>query len=205
MPTTGAFGASVRRVEDPRFLMGQAHYVEDLKLPNTLGVAFVRSTYAHARIKSIDVSKALAHPGVFRVMTGEEAKKLCKPIRVDTTAEKFPGKYKACDFYCIAIGKVNFVGDIVAAVVATNRYVAEDGVELVEVEYEPLTPVLDAEEAAKPGSPIIHEEWGDNLMLTSNVIENGDVDKAFGEADVTVKARFQMNRHCAARSKDGQW
>ena len=112
--------------------------------------------------------------------------------------ENFPGKYKACNFYCIAVDKVNFVGDIVAAVVGTNRYVAEDGVELVEVEYEPLTPVLDAEEGAKPGSPVIHEEWGDNLMLNGSLIESGDVDKAFSEADVTVKGRFQMNRHCAA-------
>ena len=94
----GAFGASVKRVEDPRFLMGQAHYVDDLNLPNTLSVAFVRSSYAHARIKSIDASKALKHPGVVRVMTGEEAKKLCKPIRVEFPEKDFPGKYKACDF-----------------------------------------------------------------------------------------------------------
>ncbi len=198
MPVAGGFGASVKRVEDPRFLKGQANYVEDLKLPKTLGVAFVRSTYAHARIKSIDASKALARPGVFRVLTGDEAKKLCKPIRVEIPPEKFPGKYKACNFYCIAVDKVNFVGDIVAAVVGTNRYVAEDGVELVEVEYEPLTPVLSAEEGAKPGSPVIHEEWGDNLMLNGSLIESGEVDKAFSEADVTVKGRFQMNRHCAA-------
>ena len=149
MPTVGGFGERIRRVEDPRFLKGQAHYVDDLNLRNTLSVAFVRSSYAHARIKSIDTSKALRHPGVVRVMIGEEAKKLCKPIRVDIPAEGFPGKYKACDFHAIAVGKVNFVGDIVAAVLATNRYVAEDGVELVEVDYEPLTPVLDPEEASK--------------------------------------------------------
>ena len=186
MAVTGAFGASVKRVEDPRFLMGQAHYVDDLNLSNTLSVAFVRSSYAHARIKSIDASKALKHLGVVRVMTGEEAKKLCKPIRVEFPEKDFPGKYKACDFHAIAVGKANFVGDIIAAVVATNRYVAEDGVELVEVEYEPLTPVLDPEEAAKPGSPLVHEEWGDNLMLTAK-FDVGDVDKVFDEADLKLQ------------------
>src|SRR5689334_7342217 len=77
MPTVRAFGASVKRVEDPRFLVGRAQYVDALRLPGTVGVAFVRSQHAHARIKSIDASKALAHPGVLRVLTGEEAAKLC--------------------------------------------------------------------------------------------------------------------------------
>ncbi|MGE0518491.1 MAG: xanthine dehydrogenase family protein molybdopterin-binding subunit, partial [Candidatus Binatia bacterium] len=121
MATAQAFGASVKRVEDPRFLTGQAEYVEGLRLPNTLSVAFVRSPYAHARIKSIDARKALAHPGVHRVLTGEEAKKLCKAIRVEVPPGKFPGAYKACDFPAIAVGKALFVGDLVAAVVADNR------------------------------------------------------------------------------------
>jgi aerobic carbon-monoxide dehydrogenase large subunit len=197
MATAGAFGARVKRVEDPRFLVGQARYVDDIKLPKTLDVAFVRSSYAHAKIVSIDISKALAHPGVHRIMTGEEAKTLCKPIRVDIPAEKFPAKYKACDFPAIAVGKVKFVGDIVAAVVATNRYVAEDAAELVEVNYEPLTPVVDAEKAMLSDSPLIHEGWDDNLMLSAK-IDSGEVDRAFSEADVTVSGRFQMNRHCAA-------
>ncbi len=197
MPTAGAFGARVKRVEDPRFLLGKAQYLDDMQVPNQLSVAFVRSSHAHARIKSIKVDKALALPGVHRVMIGKETAKICKPIRVEVDATKFPGKYKPCNFDVIAVNKVCFVGDIVAAVVATNRYVAEDAVELVEVDYEPLTPVLDPEEALKPGSPLIHEEWGDNVMLSAH-IANGDVKKAFAEADVVVKERFQMNRHCAA-------
>jgi len=197
MPTAGAFGARVKRVEDPRFLLGKAQYLDDMQVPNQLSVAFVRSSHAHARIKSIKVDKALALAGVHRVMIGKEAAKICKPIRVEVDATKFPGKYKPCNFDAIAVNKVCFVGDIVAAVVATNRYVAEDAVELVEVDYEPLTPVLDPEEALKPGSPLIHEEWGDNVMLSAH-IANGDVKKAFAEADVVVKERFQMNRHCAA-------
>jgi aerobic carbon-monoxide dehydrogenase large subunit len=197
MATAQAFGARVKRVEDPKFLAGQSQYVEGISLPNMLGVAFVRSPHAHARIKSIDVTKALALKGVYRVLTGEEANKICKAIRVDVPPGKFPGAYKACDFPVIATGKVLFVGDIVAAVVADNRYVAEDGVELVEVDYEPLPAAIDPEKAAQKGAPIIHEEWGDNLMLTAT-LEGGDVDKAFSQAEVTVKGRFQMNRHCAS-------
>jgi len=148
MATAQAFGARVKRVEDPKFLAGQSQYVEGISLPNMLGVAFVRSPHAHARIKSIDVTKALALKGVYRVLTGEEANKICKAIRVDVPPGKFPGAYKACDFPVIATGKVLFVGDIVAAVVADNRYVAEDGVELVEVDYEPLPAAIDPEKAA---------------------------------------------------------
>jgi carbon-monoxide dehydrogenase large subunit len=197
MPTVGMFGARVKRLEDPRFLLGKALYVDDLKLPGMLSVAFVRSPHAHARIKSIDPSRALALGGVHRILTGEEAAKSCKPIRVEFDPAKFPGKYKPCDFPPLAVGKVAFVGDLVAAVVAENRYLAEDAAELVEVEYEPLPVVLDAEEAMKPGAPLVHEEWGDNIMMRSE-IASGDSDRAFSEAAVVVAGRFQMNRHCAS-------
>ncbi len=143
MPTAGAFGARVKRVEDPRFLLGKAQYLSDMQLPGQLSVAFVRSSHAHARIKSIDASKAVALKGVRRVIIGKEAEKLCKPIRVEVDPQKFPGKFKACSFDIIAINKVCFVGDLIAAVVATDRYVAEDAAELVEVDYEPLPVVLD--------------------------------------------------------------
>ena len=197
MATASPFGASVKRVEDLRFLVGQSQYVEGIRLPGTLGVAFVRSPHAHARIRSIDVRKALALPGVVRVMVGEEARKLCKPIRVEWTKSALQVKYKACDFHAIAVERVRFVGDIVAAVVAEDRYVAEDAVELVEVDYEPLPAVLDPEQALEKGSPLVHEEWGDNVMLHSTIV-SGDVKTAFAQADAVVKARFRMNRHCAA-------
>ena len=77
------FGAKVKRLEDPRFLLGRAQYVDDIKMPNMACVAFVRSTYAHAKIKAIDASKALALPGVVKVLTGEEASKKCKPLEVE--------------------------------------------------------------------------------------------------------------------------
>jgi carbon-monoxide dehydrogenase large subunit len=199
VPTAGLFGAAVKRVEDPRFLIAKTNYVESMKLPGMCGVAFVRSPHAHARIRSIDVSKALTHPGVVKVLTGEECARLCKPIRVewDTELSVFDVEFKACNFPAIAEGKVRFVGDIVAAVVADDRYVAEDGVELVEVDYEPLPAAVDPEKALDKGAPLVHEEWGDNVMLRSTIV-GGDVKKAFAEADVVVKARFQMNRHCAS-------
>ena len=197
MPTVRPFGASVKRLEDPKYLLGRAQYVDDVRLPDTVSVAFVRSQHARARIKSVDVREALKIPGVLRVMTGDEAAKVCKPLRVEWGKGKLDIKYKACDFYPIAVKKVGFVGDIVAAVVATNRYVAEDGVEAVEVDYDPLPAVVDPEKAMEKGSPLVHEEWGDNIMLTST-IKNGDTEMAFREADVVVKGRFVMNRHCAS-------
>ena len=122
MPTPRYFGAKVKRLEDPRFLLGKAQYVDDIKLPNTACVAFVRSTYAHAKIKSIDASKAVALPGVCKVLTGEEASRKCRPLEVEIDLAKSPGKYKSAVFPPIAIGKVAFVGDIIAAIVATDRY-----------------------------------------------------------------------------------
>lgn len=197
MPAARLFGASVKRVEDPRFLLGKATYVDDIRLPGTLGVALVRSPHAHARIKSIDTSKALQMEGVVRVLTGEEAAKRAKPQRVEFDMTRFPGEYKPCDWPCIAVGKVRFVGDIVAAVVAESRYVAEDAAELVEVEYEPLPAVVDAEKGMEPGAPLVHEEWGDNIMLRVK-LDAGETDKIFREADCVVRERFKTNRHCAS-------
>ncbi|RIL07369.1 MAG: carbon monoxide dehydrogenase [Proteobacteria bacterium] len=197
MPTAGPFGAAVKRVEDPRFLVGQTSFVEGMVLPNMLSVAFLRSPYAHAKIRSIDVSKALALPGVVRVLTGEEAIKRCKPIRVEWKESKFEVDFKPCDYPAIAVERTRHVGEIVAAVVAENRYLAEDGVELIEVEWEPLPAVVDPEKALEKGGTLVHEEWGDNVMLHSH-IRGGDVEGAFRQADVVVKGRFAMNRHCAA-------
>ncbi len=194
---TSIFGASVKRVEDPRFLTGQSQYVDDVQLPNTLGVAFVRSPHARARIRSIDTSKATAVPGVVRVLLGEEVARRIKPLRPNTVAGVYMGTFKTCDVSIMPAGEVGFVGEIVAAVVASDRYVAEDAADLIDVDYEPLQAVVDPERGLEPGSPLVHPEWGDNIMITKAVTA-GDVDGAFAAADVTVKARFRMNRHCAA-------
>ncbi|HZP41840.1 MAG TPA: xanthine dehydrogenase family protein molybdopterin-binding subunit [Candidatus Binatia bacterium] len=190
-------GAAVKRVEDPRFLTGATQYVDDVRLPGTLAVAFVRSPHARARIRGIDASRAAALPGVVRVLLGEEVARRTKPLRPVAKAGTFPGTFKSCAVSVVAVAEVGFVGEIVAAVVAESRYVAEDAAELVEVDWEPLKPVVDAERALEPGSPLVHPEWGDNVMMTTGV-KAGDPDGAFAAADVVVKARLRMNRHCAS-------
>ena len=191
------FGASVKRVEDPRFLLGQASYVDDVGLPGTLAVAFVRSPHAHASIRGIDVGAAAALPGVVRVLTGADVATRCRPIRIEVDPKVFFGKFKTCDSNLVAVREVNFVGDIAAVVVAVDRYVAEDAAERVVVDWEPLDAVTDPEAALAPGSALVHPEWGDNLMVHV-AHESGDPDAVFAGADVTVSGRFRLNRHCAS-------
>ena len=188
-------GAQVRRVEDPCVLLGKSRYVDDIHLPGTLALAFVRSPYAHARITQIDVSAAQAHPGVQAVLTGSDVSEAIKPLRVEYDPARAP-THKSCDWPVLAQGKVRFVGEAVAAVVATNRYVAEDAAALVEVEYEPLDVVWDMEKALELASPLVHEEWGDNVMQSLEA-EIGEVAKAFQEADCVVAERFTTGRHLA--------
>jgi len=188
-------GAQVRRVEDPRMLLGKSRYVDDIHLPGTLALAFVRSPYAHARMTRIDVNAAKAHPGVQAVLTGTDVSEAIKPLRVEYDPVRAP-THKSCDWPVLAQGKVRFVGEAVAAVVATDRYVAEDAAALVEVEYEPLDVVWDMEKALELASPLVHEEWGDNVMQSLEA-EIGEVAKAFQEADCVVAERFTTGRHLA--------
>ena len=189
-------GAQVRRVEDPRVLLGKTQYVDDLVLPDMLAVAFVRSPYAHARIAHIDTQSAFALPGVRYALTGHDILNTIKPLRVEFDAEKVPF-HKSCNWYVLTPDKVRFVGDMVAAVVATDRYIAEDAAALVEVEYEPLAPVSDMEQALQPDAPLVHEEWGDNIMERLEA-QMGDVEKAFHEANCVVSERFVTGRHMAS-------
>ena len=188
-------GAEVRRVEDPRVLLGRTQYVDDLHLPDMLAVAFVRSPYPHARIESVDVEAASALSGVRRVLTGHDVLDAIAPLRVEFDADKVPS-YKPCDWRVLTHDKVRFVGDMVAAVVATDRYVAEDAAELVEVEYEPLEPVADMERALEADAPLVHDEWGDNVMERFEA-RIGEVGPAFQGAACVVADRFVTNRHMA--------
>jgi aerobic carbon-monoxide dehydrogenase large subunit len=188
-------GARVRRVEDPRVLLGKSRYVDDIHLPGTVALTFVRSPYAHARITRIDVSAVKAHPGVHAVLTGADLAGVIPPLRVEYDPVRAP-RHKSCDWPVLAHDKVRFVGEAVAAVVATNRYVAEDAAALVEVEYDPVDVVWDMEKALEPGSPLVHEEWGDNVMQVLQA-EIGEVAKAFQEADCVIAERFVTGRHMA--------
>lgn len=181
-------GKPIKRTEDPRLIKGLAHYVDDIRLPDTLHVAFVRSVYAHARITSIDTSAAAAAAGVVAVYTGADIAERIGPV---PCAGALPG-LKVPDQRVLATGKVNFVGHPIAAVVATDRYAARDAVDLVMVDYEDLPVVVDVEAAAKGGT-IIHENFGDNIAYTLTSGE-GDIDAAFAAADRTVKQRILHTR-----------
>ena len=188
-------GAEVRRVEDPRVLLGQTQYVDDLALPDCVVLAFTRSPYAHARITQLDTSAAQAHPGVLAVLTGADIAGSIKPLRVEFDTSKNP-TYKSSNWLVLAQAKVRLVGDLVAAVVATDRYIAEDAAALIEVDYEPLDAVWDPEQALQPGAPLVHEEWQDNLMETG-AATIGEVDGVFQAAECIVSERFTTGRHMA--------
>lgn len=180
-------GQRVKRTEDPRLIKGLAHYVDDIRLPDTLQVAFVRSVYAHARIASIDTAEALKSPGVVAVYTGKDVAKI-GPV---PCASALPG-LKVPDYRVLAQDKVYFVGQPIAAVVARDAYAARDAVDLVVVDYEDLPVVVDVEAAAK-GSTIIHESFGDNIAYKLTAGE-GDIDAALAGSDHVLKQRIVHQR-----------
>jgi 2-furoyl-CoA dehydrogenase large subunit len=173
-------GQSVPRKEDGRLLQGQGVFVDDIKRQNMGFAHFVRSPYAHAVINSIDVSAALALPGVFGALTGEEVAELTDPFFQLATP---PGN--EIKDYCLAVGRARFEGDPVAVVVAESRELARDAAELVEVDYEPLTPNVDARRALDPDMPVLHPDAGSNLVWESTY-EWGSWDAAVSEADRIV-------------------
>src|ERR671923_1689085 len=143
-PEVGGMGHAVKRKEDPRFIRGKGTYVDDLHLPGMLYLDIVRSPFAHAKIKKIDASRALAIPGVLAVITGQDLAKYnlhWMPTLMSDTQMVLP------------TDRVMYQAQEVAAVIATDRYAAADGVEAVEVDYEPLEPVIDPYKALLPSAP----------------------------------------------------
>ncbi len=183
-------GAPIRRSEDVRFLTGKATFIDDVKLPGMLYAAVLRSPHAHARIKSVDVSEALKLAGVVGVLTFADLPAGVKPIPL--RMYQLDGLDRFLQ-YPLARGKVAYVGEPVALVAAVDRYVAEDGADLIEVEYEPLGVVPDVE-AALRGDVIIHEEQGTNVA-GGHDIKLGDVDGAFRDAEYTRKEVLRTHRH----------
>lgn len=191
--TTRYVGAPVLRVEDPVLLRGRGRYIADIVAPGALEAAFLRSPHAHARIVAIDTSRALALDGVHAVVSGADLQDE-KPFV--TTIATLP-ECKTGTRRLLALDKVRHVGDPVAVVVARDRYVAEDALDLIAVEYEPLAAVLDPEAALLPGAPLIHEELGDNDFATIR-FRAGDPDAAFAAAAHTFARRFHFGRTHAA-------
>jgi carbon-monoxide dehydrogenase large subunit len=191
-------GASVRRREDYEPLAGRAAYTGDATPPGTVYAAIYRSPHAHARILRVDLGRALQLPGVVFALAGADLPDFAKPLSPFPfqNADPFRVGNPTIRFHrhhCLARDRVRFAGEPVAAVVAEDRYVAEDALELIDAEFEPLPVVLDEERALEPGAPLLYEEWGDNAMLRFRV-SGGDVERAFREADVIVRERVKSHR-----------
>src|SRR5271170_2136615 len=162
--TTAKFiGANVRRLEDPRVLLGRTRYVDDVQLPNCLSIAFARSKYAHARIISVDCEAARRAPGVHTVLVSSDLEGLLPVLRVEHDPAIPVPPCRTVLWPVLASGKTRFVGEAVAAVVADSRALAEDASALIRIEYRELDPVIDLEQAAAPASPLVHDEWPDNI------------------------------------------
>ena len=187
-------GASIKRSEDPRILTGAGRYVDDIKLPGMLHAAFVRSPLAHARVLAVDVSAAQALPGVVAVLTGAEVEAITVP-GPDALVSLMGGAGPTPEFTLLATDKVRFAGDPVAIVIAENRYLAEDGCDLVEVEYDDLSPVANAAVALDPASPPLFANLGDNIARPHSRSEFGDVSGTFATADQVMEFHIDVHRH----------
>src|SRR6266404_1771598 len=181
-------GKRIRRREDPRLITGTATYVDDIQMPGMQHARIVRSPHGAAKIKSINTKPASDLPGVVAVFTGKDTEKV-GPVPCGAS---LPG-LRVPHHHVLAMDRVYFLGHPVAVVVATDRYIAADAVDLVEVDYEPTQAVSDPEKAIAPGAPPVHPEWPDNVAFNYHQ-EGGDVDKAFAEADVVVKQRITSQR-----------
>jgi aerobic carbon-monoxide dehydrogenase large subunit len=190
-------GAEVKRKEDPRLITGTSTYVTDVVLPGMLWVAFVRSPHAHARIVAIDTSPALRVPGVRMVVTGEEIRTLAQALPPASASAEggasagAPGR----QHWALSTEIVRHVGEAVAAVVADSDYAAHDGVEAVQVRWEPLPAVTDVFAAMAPGAPQLHADAPGNVEHT-NQITAGDPDAVFARARRVVKQRMVSQRLC---------
>ncbi|MBI2207166.1 MAG: xanthine dehydrogenase family protein molybdopterin-binding subunit [Candidatus Rokubacteria bacterium] len=179
-------GRPINRVEDARLLMGRGRYVDDLAFRDVYHAAILRSPHPHARIVSLDVSAALRAPGVVGAVTGADVAAATRPFLV--------GIQTPVQYYSTAIDTVRYVGEPVAVVVARDRYVAEDALELIRVEYEPLPAVVDPERALAPDAPVLHEAVGGNVACHRRMTY-GDPDRAFREADVVIRERFRFPKY----------
>ncbi len=179
-------GKKRRTKEDPRFVMGRGRFVADIALPGLKHVALVASPHASARIVSIDTAAALAVPGVHYVLTGEEFCDACDTLQIGVDAPQVTR-------YALARGVVRYAGEWVAAVVADTRALAEDAVELIEVEYEPTPHVVDPEQAINDGGPLVHPAHGSNVILHKRFVW-GAVADAFKRAEHTLALRAKWGR-----------
>jgi aerobic carbon-monoxide dehydrogenase large subunit len=188
MTVTTEIGKARARKEDARLITGQTNWTDNITLPGLVQVAFLRSPQAHARIRSLDVSAARGAPGVVAAFSGadfaaEQGSLPCAwPVTEDIVMPAHPP---------MATDEVRYVGEIVACVVARDRYAAADALELIDVDYETLPPVLDMEAALAEGSPTVHEQGNKSYEW---VFGNGDIDAAFRDAPVVLERTYRQQR-----------
>ena len=190
--TGNVIGVAVERKEDLKLLSGQAQWVDNMRLPGMVYFAVVRSPYAHARIRRVDVAPALAHADVIAAWSGDD---LAEEWSGGLPCAWLPTEDTKAPLHLpLATDKARYAGDGVAVVVATSRAAAEDAAELVHVEYEQLPAVTDPEAALADGAPLVHDDFETNRCYTWTLESEGGVDKLFADAAVVVKERYRQNR-----------
>ncbi|MBM3566434.1 MAG: xanthine dehydrogenase family protein molybdopterin-binding subunit, partial [Alphaproteobacteria bacterium] len=184
-------GRAVPRPNVRRLLEGKGAFIDDMILPRTVHLAFLRSPYAHADVTRIDVSAALKVPGVVAAITAKDIAPYCSPwVGV---LDHLKG-IKSAPQYPLANGRAHWQGEPVVAIAAESRAVAEDAAQLVEVDYKELPVVADMEQALTPGTPVIHPEFSDNVCF-ERTVNAGDADAAFASAAAVVEETFDFGRH----------
>jgi carbon-monoxide dehydrogenase large subunit len=186
-------GMNVLRTEDPTFLTGKGKYTDDIHLTGMVHAAFLRSSQPHARILSIDKTRALAIDGVIAVITQDDLEGVIGPFVTTVARPEVETVTRPILNSRLAL----FVGQPIAIVVAESRYIAEDGVDALDVEWDVLEPVMDPEKALEEGSPILHESLGTNNFAHIE-FQRGDVDECFARADRVFRKRFHAGRFMAA-------
>jgi len=189
-------GQPIRRKEDARFLTGDSTFTDDVNVHGQTHACFLRSPHAHARIRGIDRTRAAASPGVLAVFTGEDLAEAkvnglpCGWLITDVDGQPM----KEPPHPALALGKVRYVGDHVALVIAETLNQAKDAAELIEVDYEVLPAVVKAGDARKPGAPVVHEAAPDNTCFVWTIGDRTAVERAFSGAHHVTKLEFVNNR-----------
>src|ERR671924_2328130 len=184
-------GRPLKRFEDPRLVTGQGSFVDDLRLPGMLHALVLRSPHAHARLLSLDAAPARALPGIAAVLTASDIAGVVRDIPPRPTWELESMQVPAHPV--LARDKVCYVGQPVAVVVAQDRYIAKDALELLRVEYDPLPPLLDPVAAAQDSATPLHTALGTNVAMRIHV-GRGDLQAGFAQADCTVRERYDVPR-----------
>lgn len=188
--------APPREIPASRFVKGTGKYVEDVSLPRMLYATVIRSPHARAKITSVDTRAAESYPGVVAVLTGSQTRNKTKPYS-ELFCNDLPPILKKTDRYCLASGKVNYVGEPVIAIAAESRAACKDAAELVSIDYQLLEPVAEMEAGVRPDSPKIYDELESNILF-SHKIKGGDVKKAFDAADQVFSQVVKCQRYTAS-------